>query len=90
MLTGGHIATSYLLAQTAKSLGLPLIGNEVLGIIIAGNVIDLDFFVGFFTGKTGEAHHQNITHTPLGIILIWVGIHLLFRPSVMLSALLLA
>ncbi len=89
MLTGGHIAVSYLLAQTAKSFGLPLTGNEVLGIVIAGNIIDLDFFAGFITGKTGEAHHQNITHTPLGITAIWMVTNLLFHPSIGLSLLLL-
>jgi len=89
MLTGGHIAASYLLAQTVKSFGLYLTGNEVLGIVIAGNVIDLDFFAGFITGKTGEAHHQNITHTPLGIITIWIVANFLFHPSVGFSLLLL-
>lgn len=89
MLTGGHIAVSYLLAQTAKSFGLPLTANEVWGIVIAGNVIDLDFIAGFVTGKTGEAHHQNVTHTPLGIIAIWLIANLLFHPSIGLSLLLL-
>lgn len=89
MLTGGHIAASYLLAQSAKSFGLPLTGNEILGVIAAGNIIDLDFFAGFITGKTGEAHHQNITHTPLGVIFIWTGINLLFSPTTYFSLLLL-
>lgn len=89
MLTGGHIAASYLLAQTAKSFGLSLTENEILGVIVAGNIIDLDFFAGFITGKTGEAHHQNITHTPLGIISVWLVANLLFHPSTGLSLLLL-
>lgn len=90
MLTGGHIAISYLLAESARSFGIPLTSNEVIGVIVAGNIIDIDFLVGLLNGKTGEAHHQNVTHTPFGTILIWIGIHLLFRPSVMLSALILA
>lgn len=89
MLTGGHIGASYLLAQTAKSFGLSLTGNEVIEVIIAGNIIDLDFFAGFITGKTGEAHHQNITHTPLGITAIWAVTNLLLHPSIGLSLLLL-
>ena len=81
MLTGGHIAASYLLAKTANSFGLPLSGKDIVGVIIAGNIIDLDFFVGFITGKTGEAHHHNITHTPLGILIIMIAITLIFRPT---------
>ena len=45
MLTSGHIAASYILAQSVKSIGIPLTFNEVFGIIIAGNIIDLDFFI---------------------------------------------
>lgn len=89
MLTGGHIAASYLLAETAKSFGVLLTGSETLGIIITGNIIDLDFFVGFLTGKTGEAHHQNISHTPAGILLVWIIANLLFHPSFTVALLLL-
>ena len=88
MLTGGHIAASYLLAESAKAIGIPLPNADVLNIIVAGNIIDLDFFIGFFNGKTGEAHHQNITHTPFGILLIWGGMNLLFHPSIYVSILL--
>lgn len=88
MLTGGHVAVSYLLAESAKSFGLPLTGTDVLWTIVAGNIIDTDFFLGFLTGKTGEAHHQNITHTPIGVLLIVLGIILLFHPSLTFSFLL--
>ena len=57
MITGGHIATSYLLAEGARHLGFPLTSGEIFQIIVAGNVIDIDFVVGQITGKTGEAHH---------------------------------
>lgn len=89
MLTGGHIAISYLLTESATSIGIPLTNNEVLGIIVAGNIVDLDFFAGFPVHKTGEAHHQNITHTPLGILLTWGGLYILFHPSYYASSLLL-
>jgi len=62
MLTGGHIAISYLLAETPRLFGLTLINKEIISIIIAGNIVDLDFLIGFINGKTGEAHHQNLTH----------------------------
>ena len=81
MLTGGHIATSYMLTETSRFFGLTLTNKEILTIIIAGNIIDLDFLTGLFNGKTGEAHHQNLTHTPFGILLLSVGWYLLFKPS---------
>jgi len=89
MLTGGHIAVSYLLAETSKLFGLTLTNKEVITIIIAGNIIDLDFLIGFFNGKTGEAHHQNLTHTPFGILLLNIGWYLLLKPSFSLSVLIL-
>lgn len=85
MLTGGHVAVSYLVAESARHFGLPLTNTEVLGIVIAGNIVDLDFLLGFLNGKTGEAHHQNITHTPIGVFSIWLGIDLLFHPFLYLS-----
>ena len=65
MLTLGHIATSYLISIGAKNAGFPISSNEILQIVVAGNIMDVDFIIGQFTGKTGETHHQNITHTPL-------------------------
>lgn len=89
MLTGGHIAASYLLAETAKSLGVPLTGSYMFGIILAGNIMDIDFFIGFLTGKTGEAHHQNISHTPAGGLIFWIVVNLIFHPTLVISLLLL-
>lgn len=85
MLTGGHISISYLLAEGARSFGFPITSNEIAQIIISGNVMDIDFLVGLVTGKTGEAHHQNITHTPLGAILLWGFLFLVFQPSFIVS-----
>lgn len=89
MLTGGHVAVSYLLVEPAKFINLPLTNTEVLEIIIVGSIVDLDLLLGFLNGKTGEAHHQNITHTPIGVFTIWLGINLLFHPSFQPSLLLL-
>ena len=90
MLTGGHIAISYLLAETPRLFGLTLINKEIISIIIAGNIVDLDFLIGLANGKTGEAHHQNLTHTPFGILLLYFGWYLLFKPSFPLSILIIA
>ena len=87
MITGGHIASSYLIAVGAKQLGLPISSTEILQIILASNVMDIDFIVGQFTGKTGEAHHQNLTHTPIGALLLLVVLILLFKPSLIIALL---
>lgn len=87
MLTGGHIAISYLLTEAPKLFGLTLTNKDIVTIIIAGNIIDLDFILGLFNGKTGESHHKNLTHTPFGILLLYVGYFLLFKPSFLLSIL---
>lgn len=89
MITGGHIAASYLLAYSAQSLGISLTNQEIIGIILAGNIVDLDLLTGFLNGKTGEAHHQNITHTPVGVLIIWVIINIVFHPATGVSVLLL-
>ena len=90
MLTGGHVAISYLLAETPRLFGLTLTNKEIISIIIAGNIVDLDFLLGFVNGKTGEAHHQNLTHTPFGISLLYFGWYLLLQPSFLLSILIIA
>lgn len=87
MLTGGHIAISYLLTEAPKLFGLTLSNKEIILIIIAGNIVDLDFLIGLVNGKTGEAHHQNLTHTPFGIFLIFFGSYLLLKPPLLLSIL---
>lgn len=87
MLTPGHIAASYLIASGAKSLGFSISSSEIWQIIFAGNIMDMDFVIGQFTGKTGEAHHHNITHTPLGAILILPILWLLFHPSISVTIL---
>lgn len=90
MLTGGHIAASYLLTQGAKSFGVPLTENEVLSVVVIGNIVDLDLFVGFLTGKTGEAHHQNISHTPIGAVIFWTIANVIVHPPIALSMVFLA
>lgn len=89
MITGGHIAISYLLAEGSKAIGFPLSNIEILGILIVGNISDVDFLIGLINGKKGEEHHQNITHTPVGIILIWLIVLVILRPDLSFSFILL-
>lgn len=70
MLTPGHIAISYLLAEGAKTAGLPLDTGQTVVVMLAGNISDIDFLFSKYTGKTGESHHQNITHTPVGAFIM--------------------
>jgi len=89
MITGGHIAASYLLTQTATYFGYPISPVEIMQVIVAGNIVDVDFLTGMVTGKTGEAHHQNITHTPFGTLIIWGVLLLILRPTIVVAVLLL-
>lgn len=89
MLTGGHIAISYLLAESAKSFGIPISNMDTLTIIVAGNITDIDLLIGLFNKKTGEAHHHNISHTPFGVLIIWLIIQFLFQLRFYLSILIL-
>lgn len=89
MLLTGHIAASYLIAHTAQAAGIPLTHNEILGVVLAGTIIDLDYIAGLFNGKTGEAHHATLTHTPAGVLLLWTGIVFVFHTPFVLSLILL-
>jgi hypothetical protein len=89
MITGGHIASSYLLAMGAKGLGISVSTSDILQIIIAGNIADIDFIYGMLINKTGEAHHQNVTHTPVGALLFFVGFWLFLTPSLDIAILIL-
>lgn len=73
MLTPSHIAVSYLLSQTPRLFGVEVSLSETILIIMAGNILDLDFIFGQFIGKRGDSHHNFPTHTPLAIVVIWVS-----------------
>lgn len=85
MLTPGHVASSYLLTKSASLIGIDFSFSEVLAVVVAGNLPDVDFILGFFTGKKGELHHQNITHTPLGILILLAVVFILFNTPFALS-----
>ncbi|MDD5146812.1 MAG: hypothetical protein PHN39_03710 [Candidatus Pacebacteria bacterium] len=67
----GHLAFSYILTQVTRLFGWELSGSEIALVMIAGSLIDLDLFVTFFI-KKGISHRNFITHTPLGVFLIWL------------------
>jgi hypothetical protein len=79
MLTPAHIAASYLLSQTPGLLHITLGTNEVLAIVVAGNVVDLDFIWGIINKKSGDDHHNFITHTPIFTVSIWLLVFLVFN-----------
>ena len=87
MLTPGHIATSYLIVEGARNIGVDLNNEQILLIILSGNVLDVDFLVGLFNGKKGELHHQNITHTPVGALIVGLLLVFIFQINVILAAL---
>lgn len=85
MLTSGHIATSYLIAEGAKHFGVNLTNEQVLQIIIVGNILDIDFLIGLLNGRKGELHHQNVTHTPLGALIVLGLLVLIFKTNPVIS-----
>lgn len=78
MLTQAHIASSYLLSQAPALIGKPLTSPEVIIIIVAGNILDIDFVIGSFLGKKGDDHHNFITHTPIFVLIVWAISFVLF------------
>lgn len=86
MLFTSHIATSYLLAESAKLINVNLSGNEVIVIALSGAVLDLDYLAGRLIGKRGESHHTFITHTPFGVLLLWTAFFILTGGLISLTA----
>ncbi len=78
MLTPAHIASSYLLSQVPCLFGQPLSSYDVTTVILAGNVLDLDFLLGYLRNKKGDDHHNFVTHTPLFVFVVWTICLLLF------------
>ncbi len=72
MLPLGHLSASYLLTKLSKKLSL----KEILLIVFAGFVLDFDIFIGVALDKS---HHDLITHTPFGAIIVWLILVLIFK-----------
>ncbi len=86
MLFIGHIAASYILAQSPRLFGYEPSSMDLFKIIVFGNVLDLDLLVGFVTGKRGDQHHDLITHTPLFAIVAWVVFSYFFDFNILILA----
>ena len=78
MLTPAHIAASYLLSQVPSVMKIPITSSEVAAIVLAGNILDLDFLFGTLLGKRGDDHHNFITHTPIFSFTAWMIGYILF------------
>jgi len=74
MLPPGHLGAAYLLTQINKKLSL----KEVLLILLAGIILDFDIFLGIALNKS---HHDLITHTPFGAIIVWLILIFIFSKS---------
>lgn len=72
MLPFGHLGAAYLLSQPDRKLTL----KEILLILWAALLPDFDLLVSFLLNVS---HHDLITHTPLGIFLIWLFFIWFFR-----------
>ena len=79
MSPAGHTAIAYLVSQSPRLKGKRLKINEILFILLAGNVFDLDYFVPSLFGFPRGTHHLFPIHTPLGGIFIFGILYLLFK-----------
>jgi len=86
MLPGGHVATTYITIKTAEALGASIDPKETLIILAAGLIPDIDLFFGMVNGKTGEKHHQQITHTPIELFGIAVFLAVLLKLGFVVGA----
>ena len=74
MLPLGHLSATYILTQINKKLSL----KEILLILFAGIILDFDIFLGIALNKS---HHDLITHTPFGAIIVWLILIFIFSKS---------
>lgn len=81
MLTPAHIAASYLISQIPLLFGKPLSTYEIIAVIVAGNIVDVDLLVGSFLNKRGDDHHRFFSHTPIFTLFLWVISFIFFRQS---------
>lgn len=78
MLPSAHVASSYLISQAPRLFGQSLTTPEVLIVITAGNIIDVDFIVANLLRIKEKDHHNLITHTPIFILGAWTFDFILF------------
>jgi len=76
MLPFGHTAVDYLIAKKSRQ---KLTLKEIVLVVVAANIFDLDFFLLTILGITGGQHHYYLGHTPLIGLIYWLIIYLAFR-----------
>lgn len=59
MLIIGHVALSYILSQLVRLFGHNISTMEILTIVTAGCVVDLDVIV-MFSRKNRVSHHETV------------------------------
>ena len=70
-----HVGFTYILVKILEStLQLNFTSIEIILIVTLANIVDFDYIIGRILGKKGESHHNFITHTPIGVIALWIGI----------------
>ncbi len=72
----GHLGLSYLISQAPRLRGRKLPWKEVIFLIFAGYVLDLDLFI---TGLNGINHHYLPIHTPFFALLLGALFFVLLR-----------
>ena len=75
MLPPGHLAASYILIKSASVFGFNLSFPETLAVLASSLILDFDIIFAPFLKKS---HHDLASHTPLGVLVIWLVIILLF------------
>jgi len=83
MLPPGHIAASYILIKSAEIFGFKISLPEIMLILAASIVLDFDLIAAH---RLKKSHHDFFTHTPFGVLLIWLAFILLFGANLSLVA----
>jgi hypothetical protein len=72
MTEAGHIAGTYILTQVPRFFKYDLTTSEILLVVGAGSILDLDFIFGTMKGMKGDEHHDLVTHTPIAAFILWL------------------
>jgi hypothetical protein len=75
MLPPGHLGASYILIRSISLFGYYLSFPETLAVLASSVILDFDLIPAAILKKS---HHDLASHTPLGVLIIWLVIILLF------------
>src|SRR3990167_4227268 len=74
-----HAAAAFLIVNSSTLLNYRPTNQEYFFCVLAAVLIDLDIFYLMFLGKNQDTHRNYITHTPVGLFIIWFILILIFR-----------